>query len=96
MDPECVRFVLSLSIFIIAVCSPFSFRYRKLADDGMQQIGAFNGNRHWTRPMVEFLDHDDPLEVYKFVEQYPQGKDTWKKKRKRKSKYIRKKEKKVP
>ena len=74
----------------------FCARFRKIDDDGLQQIGAFNERRNWTRSMVEYLDHNEPLEVFKFVEQYPKGKDTWKnKKRKRKTKYIPKKEKKV-
>ena len=36
-------------------------------DDDMQRIGAFNGNRHWDRPVMQYLNHRNPLEVHKFA-----------------------------
>lgn len=44
--------------------------------------------------MVEYLDHQDPLAVYTFIERFPNGSKTWEKNKRRKSKYIPKKEKK--
>lgn len=61
-------------------------RQRKIAqdDNALQQIGAFNGNRHWNRQLVEFLDHLEPQEVHEFVQRFPKGASTWTEKKKRK------------
>ena len=42
-------------------------RDRKLDDNPLQSIGSFNGKRHWHRPVYEYLDHREPLEVHKFA-----------------------------
>jgi len=69
-------------------------RYRKIADDdnALQQIGAFNGNRHWNRQLVEYLDHKDPLAVWQFVHQFPKGASTWQTKKRKRTPYVRKTE----